>query len=76
MKYIGFPRPSYPLWSILERTYFGPCNLESNIQEEETSKRKIRQIGCYGQVYKAYYMDITINFENNGVQIPFKTGRY
>jgi len=21
MKYIGFPRPSYPLWSILEARY-------------------------------------------------------
>jgi len=41
--------PSYPLWSILERTYFGSCNLESNIQEEETSKRKTRQHGCYGK---------------------------
>jgi len=42
MKYIGFPRPSYPLWLSLERTYFGHCNFESNIKEEETSKRKTR----------------------------------
>ena len=40
MKYIGFPRPSYPLALSLERTYFGSCKCESNIQEEETSKRK------------------------------------
>jgi hypothetical protein len=45
MKYIGFPRPSYPLGGMLERTYFGSYNLESNIQEEEKSKRKIVNIG-------------------------------
>jgi len=27
MKYIGFPRPSYPLAVILERTYWGTCNV-------------------------------------------------
>ncbi len=42
MKYIGFPRPSYPLYLILERTYFGPCNFESNIQEEETASEVMR----------------------------------
>ena len=42
MKYIGFPRPSYPLVAIVETVYFGPCDFESNIQEEETSKRKTR----------------------------------
>jgi hypothetical protein len=38
MKYIGFPRPSYPLAHIVEPAYFGPCNFESNIQEKD---------GCY-----------------------------
>jgi hypothetical protein len=28
MKYIGLPRPSYPLGATKERTYFGSCNLE------------------------------------------------
>jgi len=31
------PRPSYPLWDMLERTYFGSCNFESNIQVKETA---------------------------------------
>jgi len=26
MKYIGFPRPSYPLGGTIKRTSFGNCN--------------------------------------------------
>jgi hypothetical protein len=44
MKYIGLPRPSYPLGPILERTYTGRCDFESNIQEKDAPSRVLRWI--------------------------------
>jgi hypothetical protein len=43
MKYIGFPRPSYPLGGMLEPVGFGPCKFESNIQEKETASEVVQR---------------------------------
>jgi hypothetical protein len=32
MKYIGLPRPSYPLGATKETRYFGSCNRETKIE--------------------------------------------
>jgi len=39
MKYIGFPRPSYPLAAMFEPVGFGSCNFESNIQEKKQPQK-------------------------------------
>jgi len=42
MKYIGFPRPSYPLAAMLERVGFGPCDFEFYIKEKETASEVVQ----------------------------------